>query len=104
MHAFNLSTQEAEAGGFLSSVYRTARATQRNPVSKNKKKKKKKIVHHMIFRTKQVVENLRPGQQRLTSASVPDTKRIPRLIHCSWCEPALCAGPQSTSFPSEPDS
>jgi hypothetical protein len=42
--------QEAEAGGFLSSrpglqkkvSSRTARATQRNPVSKNKKKKKKK--------------------------------------------------------------
>jgi hypothetical protein len=47
-HSFNPSTQEAEAGGFLSSrpalVYkvssRTARATQRNPVSKNKTKKK----------------------------------------------------------------
>ena len=35
-HAFNPSTREAEAGGFLSLVYRvgswTARATQRNPV------------------------------------------------------------------------
>jgi hypothetical protein len=54
-HAFNPSTQEAEAGRFLSSrpawstklSSRTARATQRNPVSKNKqtnkqKKKKKK--------------------------------------------------------------
>jgi hypothetical protein len=46
-HTFNPSTWEAEAGGFLSS--RTARAIQRNPVSKkqnktkqNKKKKKKK--------------------------------------------------------------
>jgi hypothetical protein len=29
-HAFNPSTREAEAGGFLSS--RTARTTQRNPV------------------------------------------------------------------------
>ena len=45
VHAFNAGTQEAEAaeaGGFLSS--RTARALQRNPVSKNhfflKKKKK----------------------------------------------------------------
>jgi len=44
-HTFNPSTWEAEAGGFLSSeaslVYRvnsrTARATQRNPVSKKKK-------------------------------------------------------------------
>jgi hypothetical protein len=33
-HAFNPSTSEAEAGGFLS--WRTARATQRNPVSKEK--------------------------------------------------------------------
>jgi hypothetical protein len=49
-HAFNPSTWEAEAGGFLSSkaslIYkvspRTARATQRNPVSEKKKKKKKK--------------------------------------------------------------
>jgi hypothetical protein len=37
--AFNPSTREAEAGRFLSS--RTARATQRNPVLKNKIKKKK---------------------------------------------------------------
>ena len=43
VHAFNPSTQEAEAeaGGFLSLrlvykvSYRTARAIQRNPVSKN---------------------------------------------------------------------
>jgi hypothetical protein len=47
--AFNPSTQEAEAGRFLSSrpslVYkvssRTARATQRNPVSKNQKQTNK---------------------------------------------------------------
>jgi hypothetical protein len=46
-HPFNPSTLEVEAGGFLSSeanlVYkvssRTARAIQRNPVSKKKKKK-----------------------------------------------------------------
>jgi hypothetical protein len=38
VHAFNPSTWEAEAGGFLSS--RTARAIQRNPVSKNKTKTK----------------------------------------------------------------
>jgi hypothetical protein len=37
MHAFNPSTWEAEAGGFLH--LRTARATQRNPVSKNQNKK-----------------------------------------------------------------
>jgi hypothetical protein len=48
-HAFDPSTREAEAGGFLefeaSLVYRvssrTARATQRNPVLKNKTKNKK---------------------------------------------------------------
>jgi hypothetical protein len=46
VHTFNPSTWEAEAGGFsefeASLVYkvssRTARATQRNPVSKNKNK------------------------------------------------------------------
>jgi hypothetical protein len=37
-HAFNPSTWEAEAGRFLSS--RTARVTQRNPVSKKTKGKK----------------------------------------------------------------
>jgi hypothetical protein len=36
-HAFNPSTWEVEAGRFLSS--RTARATQRNPVSKKNKTK-----------------------------------------------------------------
>jgi hypothetical protein len=48
-HAFNLSTWEAEAGGFLSSrpawskgvSSRIARATQRNPVSKKPKPKPK---------------------------------------------------------------
>jgi hypothetical protein len=49
-HAFNPSTREAEAGGFLeaSLVYkvssRTARAIQRNPVSKKTTKKKTFIV------------------------------------------------------------
>jgi hypothetical protein len=50
VHAFNPSTWEAEAGGFLSFqdslVYkvssRTAWALQRNPVSKKKKTKNKK--------------------------------------------------------------
>ena len=48
-HTFNPSTWEAEAGGFLSSrpawsqvSSRTAKATQRSPVSKNQKKGKKK--------------------------------------------------------------
>ena len=48
MHTFNPSTWEAEASGFLSLrpawstkvSSRTARATQRNPVSKSQKKKK----------------------------------------------------------------
>jgi hypothetical protein len=51
-HAFNPSTWEAEAGGFpefkASLVYRvssrTARAIQKNPVSKKKKKKKKEDI------------------------------------------------------------
>jgi hypothetical protein len=42
-HAFNPSIWEAEAGGFLVYIVssRTARATQRNPVSKNKNKTEK---------------------------------------------------------------
>jgi hypothetical protein len=54
-HAFNPSTWEAEAGGFLSSSppwstesSRTARATQRNPVSKTKKKKRNVLVRVSI--------------------------------------------------------
>jgi hypothetical protein len=52
-HAFNPSTQEAERGRWSSEfeaslVYRvsarTARATQRNPVWKNKKKKNGDVV------------------------------------------------------------
>jgi hypothetical protein len=49
VHAFNPSTSEAEAGEFLSLrpawsrvSSRTARATQRNPVSKTRKKRKKR--------------------------------------------------------------
>ena len=49
VYPFNPSTQEAEAGGFLSSrpawsrvSSRTARATQRNPVSKKTKKETNK--------------------------------------------------------------
>lgn len=38
MHALNLRTQEAEAGGSLSS--RTTEATQKNPVSEKKIKDK----------------------------------------------------------------
>jgi hypothetical protein len=52
-HAFNPSTGEAEAGGFLifedSLVYkvssRTARAMQRNPVSKKKKIEPGMVAH-----------------------------------------------------------
>jgi hypothetical protein len=47
-HAFKLSTWEAEAGGFLSwrpawsrVSSRTARATQRNPVSKQQQQQQK---------------------------------------------------------------
>jgi hypothetical protein len=39
-HAFNPSTLEAEAGGFLSS--RMATVIKKNPVSKNQNKLKKK--------------------------------------------------------------
>jgi hypothetical protein len=53
-HAFNPSTWEAEAGGFLSS--RPARVIQRNPVSKNNNnnnKKKKQIKKpYVLFEVK----------------------------------------------------
>jgi hypothetical protein len=58
-HAFNPSTWEAEAGRQISEfevslVYKvnsiTARATQRNPVSKKKKKKKKKTEKKKILK------------------------------------------------------
>ena len=58
-HAFNPSTQEAEAGGRRISEFevnlvyrvssRTTRATQRNPVSKNQKKKKRKRKKKHIY-------------------------------------------------------
>jgi hypothetical protein len=57
VHAFNPSTQEEEAGGFISEfeaslVYkvssRTARAIQKNPVSKNKKQNKKRVALVMV--------------------------------------------------------
>jgi hypothetical protein len=50
-HAFNPSTQEAELEANL--VYkvssRTARATQRNPASKNQTKKKKKKLEAILL-------------------------------------------------------
>jgi hypothetical protein len=60
VHAFNPSTWEAEAGRWISKfkaslIYRvssrTARATQRNPVSKNQKPKqtKKKSVFSCVL-------------------------------------------------------
>jgi hypothetical protein len=57
-HAFNPSTREAEAGGFLefeaSLIYkvssRTARAIQRNPVSKNKQTNKQTNKQQQKFR------------------------------------------------------
>jgi hypothetical protein len=58
-HTFNPSTWEAEAGGFFefkaSLVYRvssrTARATQRNPVSKKRKRRKEKKKRESSFCT-----------------------------------------------------
>jgi hypothetical protein len=82
VHTFNTSTWEAEAGGFLSwklawssLVYRvssrTARVTQRNPVSEKKKKVKghrvsgkKKVKGH---RTKMSTVRSREMDQQLKS-------------------------------------
>ena len=63
VHAFNPSTWEADRGRQISEfeaslVYqvssRTARATQRNPVSKNHKKKKKKKRVPSIYLSKEL--------------------------------------------------
>jgi hypothetical protein len=62
-HAFNPSTFEAEAGGFLSSrpAYkmssRTARAIQRNPVSKNKNKQTNKKSRKMCYSSALVLQS-----------------------------------------------
>ena len=50
VHAFDPSTREAEAGLVYKVSFRTARATQRNPVSKNQKKKKAilRSYRHMV--------------------------------------------------------
>jgi hypothetical protein len=55
-HAFKPSTREAEAGRFEASLvyevsFRTARAIQRNPVSKKKKNKNKKTKNKNKQRT-----------------------------------------------------
>ena len=62
VHAFNLSTWEAEAGGSLSSfkaslayrvssrTARTARAIQRNPVSKKQNKTNKQTKESLVLR------------------------------------------------------
>jgi hypothetical protein len=48
-NAFNFSTQEAEASLVYKVSSRTARATQRNPVSKNKNKNKKDEDLRLLF-------------------------------------------------------
>jgi hypothetical protein len=62
VHAFNPNTWEAEAGGSLefeaSLVYRvssrTARATQRNPVSKKKKSTGEHLGEEWVFCVKEI--------------------------------------------------
>jgi hypothetical protein len=75
VHAFNPSTREAEAGGIsefeASLVYRvssrTARATQRNPVSKKRKEMKRK-------------EKKRKGKRkRKRKRSLPNIKSTPLI-------------------------
>jgi hypothetical protein len=53
VHAFNPSTQEAEAGGFLSS--RTAWATLRKTLSQKKEKKRKKERYKDISKQNYVI-------------------------------------------------
>jgi hypothetical protein len=79
-HAFNPSTWKAEAGGFLSSrpawstewVPGTARATQRNPVSKNKTKQKKKWFLKCCAHSPDVFRLLSSGREKFwtTTATI----------------------------------
>ena len=78
-HAFNPSIREAEASGFLSSprpawsIYkvssRTARATQRNPILKNRKTKQNKTKQNKTkqTKTKQNKKRALPWWQRETA-------------------------------------
>jgi hypothetical protein len=86
-HAFNPSTWEAEAGGFLSS--RPARATQRNPVLRNKqtnkqtKQNKKQKTKHPP-KTKQTKTQKEPTNQTKKNPSKNKTKQKtnPPPINC----------------------
>jgi hypothetical protein len=87
-HAFNPSTWEAEAGGFLS--LRTARATERNPVFENKNKNKRLEVF-LVFPTPQmyVLNKMSIGRDQLAFVCVLTedltiTLGQP-LCHQAWC-------------------
>jgi hypothetical protein len=67
-HAFNNSTWEAEAGGFLSS--RPAWSTQRKPVSKKENSNNKKEIQ---VRTRELAQWL-----RALAALLEDLNLIPR--------------------------
>jgi hypothetical protein len=64
-HAFNPNTWEAEEGGFLSSKAsldyrvhsRTAKAIQRNPVSKKQEKKESQLSANSFYCTKNFTSN-----------------------------------------------
>jgi hypothetical protein len=70
-HAFHPSTWESEAGGFLSS--RTARATQRNPVSKQKQKTKQ----NRVARASKMAQQVKAlAAKSVHSSSNPETHMV----------------------------
>jgi hypothetical protein len=91
-HAFNPSTREAEAGGFLSSevslVYRvssrTARAIERNPSSK-KKKTKNKTKQEGMAKNPYVTHPVFPSPlvgQTSSSLTASSIQRFPCFLNC----------------------
>jgi hypothetical protein len=95
-HTFNPSTREAEAGRRISELKaslayrvssRTARATQRNPASKNQKRKKKKKERERERekrkkKRKKLIHALGADADSLCCLSVPKTLQdwVPPLL------------------------
>jgi hypothetical protein len=89
-HTFNLSTWEAETGGFLSSrpawstkSSRTAKTIQRNPVLKNQKKKKKERALSTLTQRAGVwfpASNHRATQHPASKGTSPHCARTHRQI------------------------
>ena len=99
-HTFNPSTREAEAGRRISELKaslayrvssRTARATQRNPASKNQKKKKKK-------KREREREREKKEKKKETNSCFRCRCRFSLLLKCSEDSPGLGAPTAAGAF------